>query len=280
MENETTLPDPGMVGTASGFRAADPHEMPAPSRCLTAPADPLLGLITLSTEKGVDPTALTKLYDLYERHQSAQAVKEFNTAMNDAQSEMPAVVKNKENKFTKTWYTNLEAVQKVAMPVVTKHGFSLSFGTADSPIPGHIRIVAKVRHKGGHVEEHRVDLPVDGTGAKGGSAAMNPTQGHGSTYSYGQRYLMKMIFNLTLADEDDDANSQGQFITQEQADEIRTLIGAGCEDVARMEGFMKWAKSSCGMETVEQMTAKFYPEAVKQLKRLIEKRKSNGTKSS
>lgn len=255
--------------------AADPPviSMPVPSRSLTAPVDPLLGLITLSTEKGVDPTALTKLYDLYERHQSAQAVKEFNSAMNEAQAEMPAVVKNKENKFTKTWYTNLEAVQKAAMPVVTSHGFSLSFGTADSPIAGHIRIVAKVRHKGGHVEEHRVDLPVDGTGAKGGAAAMNPTQGHGSTYSYGQRYLMKMIFNLTLADEDDDAQ-QSEFVTQAQADEVRKLIDAACEDLPRMESFMKWAKSRCGMESVEQMTANFYPEAVKQLKRLAEKRKA------
>lgn len=45
-------------------------------------------------------------------------------------------------------------------------------------------------------------MPADGKGAKGGDV-MTKTHAAGSAMSYGQRYLLKMIFNLAVGDDDD-----------------------------------------------------------------------------
>ena len=105
-------------------------------------------------------------------------------------------------------------------PAYTKHGFSLTFTTEDSVLPGHYRTVCTCRHSQGHSTLHRVDLPVDGQGAKGGASAMNPVQGGGSTLSYARRYLTYLIFNLVIADEDNDA--QGG-ITKAQVNELEEI---------------------------------------------------------
>jgi hypothetical protein len=38
------------------------------------------------------------------------------------------------------------------------------------------------------------------------------------------RYLLKMIFNVAIGEDDTDGNMPGASITQEQADEIKKLI--------------------------------------------------------
>jgi hypothetical protein len=48
-------------------------------------------------------------------------------------------------------------------------------------------------------------MPADGKGAKGGDV-MTRTHAAGSAFSYGQRYLLKLIFNIATG-EDDDGNA-------------------------------------------------------------------------
>ena len=58
----------------------------------------------------------------------------------------------------------------------------------------------------GHKEEAELVLPADVSGGK------NPVQAVGSSLSYGQRYVTKLLLNLASRrlDEDDDARSAGQ----------------------------------------------------------------------
>src|SRR5690606_15862485 len=51
-------------------------------------------------------------------------------------------------------------------------------------------------------------MPADGKGAKGGDV-MTKTHAAGSAMSYGQRYLLKLIFNVAIGENDDDGNSAG-----------------------------------------------------------------------
>jgi hypothetical protein len=159
----------------------------------------------------LQPEQLGMILDAQERVLDRQAKQDFAIAMAECQSEMPNILKTKDNNQTKSKYESLDALNKVVSPVYTKHGFSVTFGTdtaheIDNPM---IRVTAEVSHKGGWSKEYHYDLPYDMAGIAG---TINKTKIHasGSTLSYGRRYLLKLIFNLTTVDEhDDDGNSAG-----------------------------------------------------------------------
>ena len=48
-------------------------------------------------------------------------------------------------------------------------------------------------------------MPADGKGAKGGDV-MTKTHATGAAVSYGMRYLLKMIFNVAVGEDDTDGN--------------------------------------------------------------------------
>lgn len=169
------------------------------------PANPLQQMAMELISKGGDLTQLDKLLDLQFRWDQDQARKAYADSMATAQAEMPAVFKDRYNTQTKSWYATLDSINSRIMPVYTKHGFSLSFDTEDSPLEKCIRIVCRVLHYKGHAETFRYDQPIDDVGIAG---SVNKTQVHarGSAMTYGRRYLTLMIFNLTASDEDDDGN--------------------------------------------------------------------------
>jgi len=169
----------------------------------------VFSILESAVEKGADPDALTKLMDLQERIMKSEAEQAYNKAMRLAQSEMPKIIKTKENKQTGSMYADLGAINEQVTPVYTMHGFSLSFGTEEALMDSYIRIICDVMHEKGHVKKYHFDLPLDQAGIMG---KVNKTTIHAtaSTTSYGQRYLIKMIFNLCIDNEDDDAQTSGQ----------------------------------------------------------------------
>lgn len=202
-------------------------------------------LLDKMIEKGQDPVALGKMMDLAERWKAARAVEEFSQAMRACQAEMPLVVKDAENTHTRSRYARLEEVNRVIKPAYTKHGFSVSFGELQDAPAGMVRILADVRHAGGHSAPYRVDMPLDGVGSQGKPNAMNPVQARGSTISYAKRYLLCMIFNVTIADEDTDGNGGGDdpVLTVKQIETINELISdlreaGGTYDDRRFLAFM------------------------------------------
>jgi hypothetical protein len=90
-------------------------------------------------------------------------------------------------------------------PIYTKHGFSLSFDTADGAPADHVRVVCRSRTATATSEPPHLDMPADGKGAKGGDV-MTKTHAIGAAVTYGKRYLLGMIFNIAVG-EDDDGNA-------------------------------------------------------------------------
>lgn len=245
-------PDGGMVA------------VPAP------PPNPM-AMIAVAIDKGYDADQLGKLVALHDKWAADEARKAFSAAMSACQREMPVVVKDAENKHTRSFYARLESLTAAIKPVYVRHGFSLSFGTADSQLPNHYRVVCDVRHAGGHAERYQADIPADGTGAKGGAMAMTGPQAAGSTYSYGQRYLQKLIFNLTIADEDDDAIDSSGGITELEAMELDALRG---EAGVNGEQFLAWAK----VTKYSEMSRKQFEAAKVMLSDRIRRKKNGGAK--
>jgi hypothetical protein len=89
-------------------------------------------------------------------------------------------------------------------PIYTDHGFSVRFGSAPAPFEGYIRITCTVAHASGYFEENYLDAPITAVGSQGGKTATTSVQAVGSAVTYLRRYLLGMVFNIVLADEDDD----------------------------------------------------------------------------
>ncbi len=158
-------------------------------------------------DPAIDVDKLDRLLQMRERENARVAEQAFNAALADAQTEMQPVAADSDNSQTRSRYASYAALDRAVRPVYTKHGFGLSFTTEEAPGPEQARIVCDVCHAGGHTRRYRVDMPVDGKGARGGDV-MTKTHAMGSGISYGMRYLLRMIFNLAI-DQDDDGNAAG-----------------------------------------------------------------------
>ena len=174
-----------------------------------APAIPsLMQVISqVAMNPDLDLDRLERLMGMKERMESKAAEQAYDAAMSAAQAEMGAVRTDASNTQTKSKYATYSALDAAIRPIYTKHGFSLSFYSGENAPEGHVRVVCKVAHRDGHSERPYVDMPADGKGAKGGDV-MTKTHATGSAFSYGQRYLAKLIFNVAVA-ADDDGNAAG-----------------------------------------------------------------------
>jgi hypothetical protein len=176
----------------------------------------------LARDRDVSVEKIERLMALWERAEAKKAETAFNAAMSAGQKQMRPVAADADNPQTRSRYASYAALDRALRPIYTDHGFGLSFDTGDSPHELHVRVLCLVTHAAGHSRIYHVDMPADGKGAKGGDV-MTRTHATGSALSYGMRYLLKMIFNVAVGEDDDDGND---------ADEPRKPKGP--------EGFSEW----------------------------------------
>lgn len=163
----------------------------------------------------VDIDKMERLLQMQERVMERQAAMEYSAAMAAMQTEMPSIAER--GKTNNGKYATLEDIVDTVRPVMQKHGFAVSFRvkTADKGI----EVTGVLMHKGGHREETAMLLPADTSGNK------NAVQAFGSTTSYGKRYVLCALLNITTRDEDDDGVSAAptKFVTSFQEGQIRHL---------------------------------------------------------
>ncbi len=85
----------------------------------------------------------------------------------------------------------------------------MSFDTGEGAAAGWVRVLCYVTHSAGFARTYHADMPADGKGAKGGDV-MTVTHAVGAAMSYGMRYLLKMIFNVAVGEDDRDGNEPQQ----------------------------------------------------------------------
>jgi hypothetical protein len=206
-------------------------------------------------DPNVDIDKMERLLQMQERVLARNAEQAFNVAMTAAQSKMRAVATDSNNPQTRSRYASYAALDRAVRPIYTAEGFALSFDTADGAPDQYIRVVCHVSHRGGFSRTYHIDMPADGKGAKGGDV-MTKTHAVGAGSSYGQRYLLKMIFNIAIG-EDVDGNEPVNTapITDEQAAKITALIGETQSNIAI---FLKWV----GAESVSDIPAHKFAAAI------------------
>ena len=177
-----------------------------------------------AADPATDMDKMERLFAMHQQMVKGEQEAAFNAAMSRAQAKMLPVVNNARNTQTNSNYAKLAAINKAITPIYTAEGFSISFDTADSPIPKYLRVIAIVSHAQGHSRQYHLDMPPDEAGAKGN---VNKTMVHatGSTNSYARRYLVNMIFNVTTED-DTDGNADKKVMPDGQRADFEAAIEA------------------------------------------------------
>lgn len=179
-------------------------------------------------DPSVDIDKMERLLSMQERVLQRNAEQAFNAAMQAAQEEMPMIFRDGQNSTTNSRYSKLETVSKGMAPIIARHGFSLSFGTADCPLENHYRVTCDVSHVGGHTRPYFADVPIDMHGMKG-TQNKTMTHGFGSTMSYGRRYLKLMIFDVATTDDDGQA-AGSELVNEAQLAELhRVAVEVGAD---------------------------------------------------
>lgn len=249
------------------------QQLAAPTQAQTPAVAETAALISVieraATNPDVNMDKMERLLVMQERIFAKNAEMAFNASMTDAQSNMRQVSADATNPQTRSQYASYSALDKAIRPVYTQHGFSLSFDTADGAQPDWVRVVCYVSHRNGHSRTYHVDMPADGKGAKGGDV-MTKTHAAGSAMSYGMRYLLKLIFNVAVGEDDDDGNAASEMptsprITAHQVADLKAMMEEVKQNESAMLKHFKIAR-------IEDMRVTQLEEAILTLER---KRKNN-----
>ncbi len=168
-----------------------------------------------ASDASVDIDKLERLIVLSESMQAKQAEQAFNAAMAQMQCEIPTVGETGVNTHTKNAYATLDDINVVLKPIMQRHGFAVTF-KVDHQAAG-ISVTGILMHSAGHREQTTLLLPVDiGSGR-------NAVQAVGSSTTYGKRYVMCALLNITTGETRDD---DGQGADGSETDDMRAQVVA------------------------------------------------------
>lgn len=146
----------------------------------------------------VDIDKMERLLEMQERILSRNAKAAYAAAFARMQPDLPEIPERGKG-HNSVSYALWEDINDLIKPVISKHGFGISFQTGrEGP---NITVTAILTHCEGHSEQTTMVLPVDTSGSK------NAVQAVGSSTSYGKRYTASALLNLTSRGEDDDGKS-------------------------------------------------------------------------
>lgn len=246
-----------------------------------APPRSVLAIIAeAASNPAVNPENMRALLDMQKEIVAEERRQAFDAAFIALQADLPVINKDGKIEVRKkdasgertgalqqaTPYATFEAIMDAIQPLLTKHGFGLSFETRSQNdrllVIGHL-----IGH--GHERSTEFPLPAETSGSK------NNVQGWGSSMSYGKRYCTIALLNIrSRAPQDRDTDGhEGRFVpargnalaeeappvervSQKQADNLREAI----EDCG--VGTRKFL-DHYGIRSVEDLPAALHDAAIK-----------------
>ena len=231
----------------------------------------LSAIVQLAKDPAVDVAKLEALLGMQARMEGRQAEAEFNRAFHAMEPNLPRVKKNghveykKGDKVEKAFkFARWEDVDAGIRPILREHGFSLAFDTAPRQGDGGgLVVTGTLLHTAGHSRSSSIALALDSSGGK------NNIQGIGSTFSYGARYVTRMLLNIVTEDDDDDGVRGGVvFLSPEESAELLALV----TETNTQEG--RFLAVMCSdVRSIEEVEAKDF---VRLKNALLQKRASMG----
>lgn len=141
-----------------------------------------------------DIAKLEKMLDMQERVLDRNAKQAFTSALAEMQVKLPRIEENGKG-HNSVKYALLEDINDKIRPILHDHGFAITFRVNHQEKGIHVTTV--LSHRDGHSEETTIVLPADTSGSK------NAVQAIGSTISYGKRYGICALLNISTGDDTD-----------------------------------------------------------------------------
>lgn len=207
--------------------------MPEQRRQVVAPISSETSIMAVISRAAADPACdidkLERLMAMHERMQARDAQAEFNTAMAAMQSDIPSIAERGAivvNGQKRSDYATFEDINDVIKPIMQTHGFAITFKVEN--VAAGLSVTGILMHRAGHREQTTMLLPLDTSGSK------NAVQAVGSSTSYGKRYVMSALLNLTTRGEDDDGHAAvpSASVTTIQARQLQALLDK-CSEKAK-----------------------------------------------
>lgn len=216
--------------------------IPEQRRQVAAPAvQKDTSIMAVISRAAADPSCdidkMERLLQMHERMQAKDAEAAFNAAMAQMQCEMPTVFEGATNTHTKNTYATLDDINRAVKTVMQAHGFAVTFKVVH--VAAGVSVTGILMHSAGHREETTLLLPID-TGP-----GRSTVQAVGSSVTYGKRYVICALLNITTGDApDDDGNGakQDPLVTPAQAKQIDALL-AKCGEKTKA-GFERMYESA------------------------------------
>ncbi|QLG93734.1 ERF family protein [Pseudomonas yamanorum] len=205
--------------------------MPEPRRQVVTQLQTDNSIMAVISRAAADPTCdiekMERLMAMHERMQDKAAEAAFNAAMAQMQCEIPTVAHGALNEHTEKTYATLDDINVMIKPIMQAHGFAISFKVEH--VGEGVNVTGILMHRDGHREQTTMLLPVDiGKGR-------NAVQAVGSSTTYGKRYVMCALLNITTGEARDD-DGEGAvlptLVTEPQANQLQALLDK-CSDKAK-----------------------------------------------
>jgi hypothetical protein len=276
-EPQEPKPEENKGGTTASPAASQPSAqevMVQPAAKLPAEAtDNFFGtLAALMANPATDTQKMKELIEIRNDELNRIARAEFARDFVDMKPHLPKVIRTKENKQTSSKYAPLEDINVAIDPVLSKFGFGTS-AKVIAQTEQSVTVLAELWHRGGHVEEFPLTLPLDNKGIAG---TVNKTLPHAisSSVTYAKRVAICALLNISTGDDKDGNMEQGgnEPLSNEKAVEIDQLI---TETGANKEKFLAFMNA----ESVQTIKARDYGKALNMLK-AKKKEKAKGEKGA
>lgn len=215
---------------------------------MTNKPDSMLAVIEQAViNPDVDVEKMSRLMDIQERIMDKNAAQAYAQAMSECQKECPRVIHNKTNQNTGSTYSDYDAVNNIIKPIYVKHGFSLMFGTDTAKNPDEVKVTCICLHSQGHSKHFEIDVPYDQLGPKG-NPVKTRTHAAISSISYGQRYLLEMIFNVSTGKDDDGNQGRSHAQTTEYFLNLINTILEHVDTISVIKANLRKFESEIGLD--------------------------------
>ena len=141
-----------------------------------------------------DVNVARELIEMQKDIMKQQAIINFNHDFSLMSKKIPVIAHTK--KSYSTTYAPLEDIVTVVQPILSEHGFSVSFSTQQNGVES-VKIVCILMHKDGHTATTELELPTEAA-----TKGMNKMQAIGAAITYGKRYTLCSILNITTTADD------------------------------------------------------------------------------
>lgn len=196
--------------------------VPEQRRQNVAPISSDNSIMAVISRAAADPTCdiekMERLLAMHERMQAKTAEQAFNAAMAQMQCEIPTVFEAAVNLHTGNAYATLDDISRIVKPIMQKHGFAITFKVEN--LDKAISVTGILMHRDGHREQTTMTLPADiGKGR-------NDVQAVGSSTTYGKRYVMSALLNITTGEtrDDDGQSSDGSETADMRAQVVEDIL--------------------------------------------------------